>query len=229
MNIAICITTCSRVDMLQQLLDDIDREMPAGWKHWISVWEDVREDVAYPNDTKIRVDRIGKWTKHCFGVDHYGETIGRQWEQAANINHDRFVFLQDDVRLVPGFFLEAERIWSEIKDDHKAVLNCIRDNRPPGPCWSMWWPVQMTPDVDLTQWMDCAAIYSDEKFLGRVLPIRNRARPPESISSGVGRDLTLHLHWSGLHIYQVRQTLVKHGNHISVMHPHERRLTPIIA
>jgi hypothetical protein len=221
LRVAINITTCRRPEMLAQLLDDIKRWLPPEWTAWIHVVEDDYGDARYPAKLVRRAD---KWTQvKKVGAAYYVQIIGLMWEEAYKVEWDRMLQLPDDVRLARDFFHRVEKVWQSIDDPRKACLSPMRDHRTV--CWTGWEMMDVGP-VMLSQWNDLA-IWADRGFLDAVLPMPRKVQR-RAESSGVGAWVSRKLHAEGYRMYHVKQTLIHHGDHASVMHPTHRREVPIV-
>lgn len=223
MKIAILITTCKRPEMLAQLLDDIKREMPSGWEPWISVTEDVWPDSPeYSSELKQRVDRWASTREH--GAAKYSITMYHMWQWLRLVSWDRMLQIPDDVRLERDFFHRIELTWQAIDDPQKVCLSPLRDSRTQ--CWTGWEMLDMGPAM-LSQWTDLA-IYTDNRWMDAIygVPI---VVPRRSESSGVGAWLSRRWHDEGMRMYHVKKSLLRHGDHESVMHPEHRKHNPILS
>lgn len=155
--------------------------------------------------------------------------VGEPW--------DMVLWTVDDVLLERGGLVELVRAWELLRaQDPKALtLNPLVDiGRRDKPCWTKYRPKLFEFEdgrgarrtYRRTQWVDCCAIF-DRRFLevfgyGCPGPPRNWFESRPSISSGVGRTLSLRAHNAGWRMYQTVETLFRHGRHDSRMHPYCR-------
>lgn len=213
--------------MLRALLADIEREQ-AG-QVVVNVLDDGSEFQFVPPEVSYPI--LYRRVQH-HGIHRFWELTSHELQRAKGMQWDRLVCLPDDVRLVPGFFDELERIWRLIPDKRKILLNpMILDQQRGVSNWTAVKPKALFLDcctkVWKSQWVD-GCFYS-ERDLGEVLGWRINQTGPTSgrVSSGVGRLMSRILHEFQFGLYQVDKSLVMHGDHPSVMHPQVRDKRPL--
>jgi hypothetical protein len=133
---------------------------------------------------------------------------------------EHYIKLDDDLILVDGFRQKMEAAWNSITDKRKVSLNLLRDNRN-GVMWGSRPRKSYNDIVDWSDWVDLIFLADGYKFL----QYANRAlfEPPVfGSSSGVARQFCRHLRGWGT-LYQVKETLVLHGDHKSEMNPNRKR------
>ncbi|MFO1089688.1 MAG: hypothetical protein U1E46_08920 [Hyphomicrobiales bacterium] len=138
------------------------------------------------------------------------------------------LFLQDDIEFGEDLFTRIAALRAGLGDRRAAVLNlfaCADDN--PNGQW-LFFRRQTHADrgVYLTQWSDLQCFFVEPHFFKvlrwRMFPISpHRWSRKPSLSSGVGRQLTLRL-WGRGNIYQVIEPLAYHGSERSLMNPEAR-------
>lgn len=241
MTIHVIITTCDRPVLLGRLLDDLDRESR---KASVGLSLHILDDGLYPASVPlppIEEPVISRFHGEPRGKRGYWQTVSLALEHArcellSEEPWSRLLFLQDDVRLVEGFFTKVERLWRAIPDETKSTLWLLKDQRTGKACWTGQEVRRLQFNgqaVYRQQWVDCAAFWADRTF-GDALAWRLRPIDPKlwrqgMVSSGVGRQMSHRLHAAGRSLYGASQALALHGDHESVMHPEHRKLTPLVS
>jgi hypothetical protein len=138
------------------------------------------------------------------------------------------LFLQDDLTFEPSLMREMFARWEAIQDDTKVVLNLLamHDDETDGRWIEFRRKDLPQARVRLTQWFDLAAFLAHRRFFERlrfeVFPVSARRWRRDPLrSSGVGEQFTRRL-FGRANVYQVRETLVYHGEHPSLMNPEAR-------
>jgi hypothetical protein len=138
------------------------------------------------------------------------------------------LFVQDDLTFGDTFLHDAFARWDAVEDDRKLVLSLFAttDDEPNGR-----WIEHRRSDlpaagVRRTQWFDLPAFLANRRFFEllrfEVFPVPSgRWAHDAGRSSGVGEQLTRRLLGRG-NVYQVRETLVYHGEHASLMNAQAR-------
>lgn len=226
----VVVTTYARPDGLARLLDDLEREAPAGGLD-VRVYDD---GTPNPDAAIERRVRANGWTSRRAPLNHGKHDWWRWWNviladlRAARA--ERFVVLQDDMRLCKRFFARSEELWASIGDPQKAslYLHLSAERAEPGSrCWT---PVRADRSGRVVHcgWVDCAAFIAHRRLfevLGWQLePIPGRRwSSGEHLSSGVGQQISVRAHRHGLGMYRVERSLTIHGGSPSLMNAEARR------
>lgn len=153
-----------------------------------------------------------------------GQYGKEKYYQLVTINFNEYkpaklyIKLDDDVELVPDFFNKCKEAWDSIADNNKLTLNLLKDFR----CemWGSEEPKHYNHLVNHTGWTDGIFMF-DQRFLNFFKRIELLPPPPYVKSSGVFRQISRKLRrWGGM--YQVKQSLVFHGDHQSIMNPERK-------
>jgi hypothetical protein len=142
----------------------------------------------------------------------------------------RTLFLHDDVELDDDVLERADAIWEATADDpmRRVLYLYSSDKDEPDGRWVRFARRELPEKAcRLTNWVDLQAFMVDRQFfelLGyRMLPIHpNRWKRKPTMSSGVGRQLTLRLRGRGT-IYQAWPPLVCHGSQPSLANREARQ------
>jgi len=220
--------------MLLQLLADIDKQKGA---HAITVniindrsGKDYTSVVSYLKGIKTFRYSFAETTDHC-GKAQYWILVDFLFK-LQKTKFDYLIQIPDDIRLTPKFFDTAIGFWEGITDKRKACLNLLNDYGREGK--NVWTGTKIKDmgSVLETGWVDMCYI-AGKMFLDaldyKVTPVSQVWTASENHSSGVGMQISLRLRDKGMHIYQVKKSLVIHGPHQSVMHPNHRQQFPIIS
>jgi FkbM family methyltransferase len=231
--VCVVVTTYARPDELTRLLDDIEREFPAGAD--VRIYDDAtpRPDAA----VRRRLDARG-WTYRRAATNHGKKGWWRWW----NVILDDlrvcpavlFIGLQDDMRLCERFLERCLTLWSAIPDPTKASLYLDLSEHRADLGSTCWTPVQAAPvgPVVRSGWVDLNAFVCHRRLLD-ALTWRLEPVPPrrwdgrEELSSGVGQQVSLRAQANGLGMYRVEQALVVHDDSPSLMNPAARRRWPM--
>lgn len=162
-----------------------------------------------------------------FGKHHFWRRMQKAWHICMSSKHDDFCIMPDDVSKVQLVRILMTAL--ELKHE-KYCINLINDNRRQ--CWNSS-PDPLLNRVVANRFMRHTD-YCDCGFLSNRLSMQSigiePARVPRSgTSSGVGRQLTYKFRHYGVPMYTPVKSLVYHGDHDSVMHPYERKRTPLIS
>ena len=134
----------------------------------------------------------------------------------AEYGSDYYFKIDDDMVLAPNFLTRSIEAWKSIEDDHKRGLNLLTDGR-----LEMWGSDTKTvynEHVFLSGWIDLNFMMDGVSF--DILRELQLLPPPDRIttSSGVGRQVCRWMRWCG-NLYQMRETMLIHGDHTSKMNP----------
>src|SRR5256885_2939751 len=118
----VVVLTYARPDSLALLLDDLEREVPAGGLD-VRVYDDATPSPDPALAARIR--RLG-WHYHRAPVNHGKQEWWRWWntilaDLRASPRRLTYV-LNDDMRLCDGFFERSVELWGSIDDPQKASL-----------------------------------------------------------------------------------------------------------
>lgn len=137
---------------------------------------------------------------------------------------DYYYKIDDDMQIVDGFFEKSIEYWESIEDANKVGLNLLKDQRD-----SMWGSHKRSKtneNVDYSDWIDLN--WMMDKYSFQLLQRLTFERPSDlSMSSGVGRQVCRHMRKFG-NLYQVRETLLIHGDHESEMNPQRKTTGEIL-
>lgn len=234
MSLPVFIRSYQRPEMLMDLLMELEREKAT----CVHVFDDhSTKNMSAPG---AMVRRIDGWVWHRLRKNHGKKYAWLLWNQmfqearrmtAAKVA-DRFVFLDDDMRICRKFFELIDEHWSAIKDPRTASLMLMVDSREAKKCWTNVSPQRMGV-VSRTQWVDGAFVLSslalaELEWRLREVPASRWGRDRE-ISTGVGEQLSRRLYETKFGMYRVQDSLVDHMGHASIMNPKERRRNPLRA
>ncbi|MEY4543949.1 MAG: hypothetical protein RL685_144 [Pseudomonadota bacterium] len=164
-----------------------------------------------------------------FGKAQFWQVYQTAFLLARHYRPARALFLHDDVEFEEDLLERADALWDATASDplrRVLYLFSSRDDEAEGR-WIKF-RRQELPDQQcrLTNWLDLQAFLVDQAFFElleySLIPIHaNRWRRNPSLSSGVGRQLTLRLRGRAT-TYQAWPPLVKHGSEPSVANPEAR-------
>lgn len=152
---------------------------------------------------------------------HHGKKNWWQLVDAAfkdswrNKEWDYFYFLHDDLVLADDFYERSQEVFESLPDC--VCLNLLADGRAGKSQW-IDFEVEDCGLAWKSGWVDMIFMANREFFDRleyRIDPILEER--PAGVSTGVGRQITQRLKGEGL--YQVKETLVHHGDHPSKLHP----------
>jgi hypothetical protein len=208
--------------MLSRLLDQIDTYRNV-YDITVAVFDDGSSDTRY--------------YQRCFygGIDYYrSATNGGKKKYYDLVNKafacipdaDYYFMLPDDMELSNGYFSEAITTWRSINDARKICLNTDVDARAGKEQWTQVKTVDKG-NVWQTQWMDMCFM-SERLFFQQVgrISIGDRWKTDETLGSGVGAFISRALNTKRYGMYQVKKSLVNHGNHESRMNPNQTNKLP---
>lgn len=171
--------------------------------------------------------------KNFHQFEHGGKAkFWQKWDFALrmlrNDHSDLFIFMPSDVSNI-----NIPKII-ELHNQFKAkpyAYNLINDGR--NNCWNMIKPVQVDEHTMKVGFTDCG-FFCNKQLLNRIGYYVNEINPRrfehnQAISSGVGQYLTFRMIQTNCSMYTPTKSLVHHGDHESLMHPTERKRTPLIS
>lgn len=209
--IMIFIFSYNRKKMLSELLSELGN----------------RNDIYVIDDgSSFKLDGIN-W----ISMQHGGkEGFWKNWDKALDVfkkSNDEFaLFLQDDLTDIDMVSIKK---YHEMFKDKPYVFNACTDARKN--CWARRKPVSISDDLEKIGFVDCiffANRAAFEKIGYYMFPVSKEWFRKKNISSGVGAQLTKRFTRMNIPIYRRKKSLVRHGNHDSMMHYEERKKTPII-
>lgn len=216
--VRVSILTCDRPALLDDLLNDLDRD--AGD---VELELAVFEDASRADYTAVRerVERHGgSWwrSRRNYGKWRHHELVTRELGACRESEAEWFVFLPDDVRLVPHALVRAMETWSRLDDPATLTLWRLVDHEGM-PNWTGRRPVDRGAAFEI---FHVDGIYlARRELLGelgyRVPPISQARR---GASSGVGRAMSINLHKRRRRMYRVSRSLALPVETVSVMNPH---------
>lgn len=230
-SVCVVVTTYDRPELLEQLLDDLEREAPPEGL-------DVRVfDDASPGGYDRVVERLRAhgWSYTRAQARHDKHGWWRWWNtilaDLRRAEAQTFVLLQDDMRLCHDFFTRALTLWSSISDQKKASLFLHVDADIDKPRWTLVRPRRLG-EVSECGWIDFNAFICGRAMFDalswRVEPISPaRWRHDPLLGSGVGAQLSVRLERRGLKMYRTNDSLTLHAEVESRMNPDARRKHPL--
>lgn len=199
----------------------------------ILIFED-HSDTNYEKCKQLLVNRHIKheWFRsemHC-GKLNYWQIIHAAYQNLKSKTFDYLIHMPDDIELVNNFMDKAISVWESISDPRKVCLNLLREINRNNPGWTQVQAHEYSTATN-TGWVDMCYLATPRYF--NILRYEIHAIDPQwsgnpERSSGVGMQISRRLVCAGMHLYQVKNSLVKHGIHESVMHPQHRKLNPLI-
>ncbi|WP_321415755.1 glycosyltransferase family 2 protein [uncultured Desulfobacter sp.] len=220
----VIIPTYNRPALLLSLLKDLMREADTGVPINVRIYDDASTQ-DYGIIRKLVQDR--GWHFHSLDQHHgkhrYWQLIDQAFVQTRFCDPDAmFLFIHDDYRLEEDFFTKALRTWRAIKDPRKLTLTLSVDSaRRAAPCWTGVDPTR-SGQVWKIQWVDGNFI-ADQRFFRalsfRVPPVSaDRWFKDPTLSSGVGRNLSVYLAGAGFNLYRTHRNIAHHQDGPSMLH-----------
>jgi glycosyltransferase involved in cell wall biosynthesis len=229
--IIVGVPTFNRVESLKRLLRQLD-SAAKGLFVEIIVWDDGSnpevslKDSSYDHFSKLTLHRSNKNN----GKKGYWKTVNCLLEKMAQADGDFYYYLSDDIIINDAFFRESIVAWKAIRDGQKISLNLLNDGREE--CWTKVKRASMTfmgIEYYKTQWLDMLIMFDGRLVKHRVEEISTeRWEKNPNLSSGVGAQLSQRFHAAGYSMYQLKKSLVFHGDHESRMNPEERLVNPLV-
>jgi hypothetical protein len=159
-------------------------------------------------------------------------TINQSFKLLKNIESNYFIYLQDDLELCDNFFEKIIDLYNNLNDENKISLEFLTDSRTARPNWSMFNPHLFDLNYIKTQWVELHFI-CEKKFFDvldfTIFPISDeRWKVNPNLSSGVGQQMTNRLLNLKFNMYHIKETLVYHQDHDSLMNYDERKINKLI-
>lgn len=230
--IIILINTYNRPDKLLNLLKQVNT---CNYHVHIA----IIEDYSLANYERCRYflskhfNNNHSWLRseeHC-GKANYWQLINTAYKFIKNKEFDYIIHLPDDISLIPNFIFHSVQLFDNIRDPFKACLNLLKEIDRKNTGWTNQ-PEEEGRYTNKTQWVDMCYI-ADSRMLSaleyKINPIDHAWSADPNRSSGVGKQISQRLFAKRMNMYQVKQSMVSHGNHASVMHPEHRKQVPLIA
>lgn len=231
--IGIYITSYNRAEMLNKLVNQIVGQVENKYDFEILVFDDKSDQfpIISTNFVNLITNSIHR------GKQGYWKTWNEMFT-IAHLRQDKYTFfLPDDIELCDNFFEIAIEKFEYIKSKDKqfACLSVLTDDQrklAPHACWTGKHSKIQNCEI-LSHFNDCCFIcdhvffeYLDYKI--DEIPLTRWNRDP-NLSSGVGRQISLRLMNKEANMYHCFNSLVKHGDHDSVMNPDERKMNKLTA
>jgi hypothetical protein len=164
------------------------------------------------------------------GKPGYWKIIHAAYQNLKNVKFDYCIQLPDDIQLVEDFFNKAISLFKQLPNN-KTCLNLLNDQRT-GPNWTPVTPNKHNDHIIQTGWVDMCFIATNYffKMLNySISPVDRTWTVTLNKSSGVGMQISKRIYNNGYFTYMVKDSLVFHGDHQSMMHPEERNINPLIS
>jgi len=180
----------------------------------VHVWLDgcVYTDV-------YEADNVHYFYTHRHGRERYRHLVRQNYAVALITNAKYYVHMDDDMTCTDTFAEDLFKVWDNIPDRKKIALNFHKDDRR-----EMWGfsPSWEDKEVTRTNWTDMNFLCTEKlaKFISNHIYWEDALDWGKSTSSGVAGYFTKRInHYNMGSIYQVNDSLVKHGDHESMMNP----------
>lgn len=208
MNVHFSIKNYERKDMLLNILKEIK-----GYDY--TIYDDC-SSFELPNMIK---------TPYNYGKEEHWKIWNVNLIDVKSKDYDIFVFIPSDIKE-----LDIKRIIKYAKkyENQSYIFNILNDGRKI--CWNNLKPTQATSEYFRIFFTDCA-FFTNKKTLDKIRllnPINKiRFEKNKSMSSGVGEQFTHQFNRNKISIFHPYESLAHHGEHISTMHPNERKNNPL--
>jgi len=224
-DICIIVTTFQREKLLKNLLEDIKTET----KNYNILTVIFNDGSTEPYNIMDYDVKYIKYIKN-HGKYNYWNLINKTFKYIKNIEADYYIYMPDDVRLKPNIFSKSIEILNKIKAKNK-VLNILSDKQRLGVSqWTNFKAKELKNTIQ-QQWCDMCFITTRNIFElleWQILPInQNRWLKDKNKSSGVGKQISERLHQSKVQMHHIKESLIIHDNHESMMNKAERELNPL--
>ena len=210
----------NRPRLLFRLLKDLEEQ----GAERVQVWDDCSDkDLSASREFVEARGWVWRRASEQHGKRLFWKWVSAAYEAQKSTETDSWVLLPDDIRLCQNFFSRCAEYWSACPR-RTVSLNLLRDEaRLSKPNWTGLRPTPLNDKVEEVGYTDGLALVSREYFscLGWKLdpvPATRWARDPQ-LSSGVGMQVSTHLHSRGKKQCRVRQSLVQHVDGPSEMNP----------
>jgi hypothetical protein len=192
-------------------------------------YSQVQQQMPAVGDTTLWLDAGRRLGKQEFWRSYQAAMyLAQRWQPA------RTLFLHDDVDFGADLLDDADAIWQATSDDPlRRVLYLMSSSKDEENGRWVQFSRRDLPEkaCRLTNWFDLQAFMVDRRFFEllnyRMVPIHpNRWKRRPTMSSGVGRQLTMRLRGRG-NVYQAWPPLVSHGAEPSIANPEARATTDL--
>jgi len=224
----IVITTYNRENMLKDLLTDIFT-YGKDYNLYVVVFDDSSEKILDLEKFDIKYIRYSKNN----GKHFFWKIFQDSFNFIKNINADYYLYLQDDSRLKPNFFIDSVKLYNKIEDNKKICLSTlIYESHRNVIRWVQVDPI-LLGEYYLTQWVETFFICKKKffevlEYKMNPIPLSRWAKN-KLLSSGVGQQISQRLFDMGFNMYVVYNSLVTHDDHLSVMNPEDRQKIKLIS
>ena len=219
----VIVPTYNRPDALALLLDDIERESSNGVSLDVRIYDDA-STVDY-GTVRLRAGKNG-WA-FVRADKRHGKALHWQWvsesfKSLANDSESQWVlFIHDDYRLCDRFFHKASTCWNSIADPKKLALTvAVNQERLHKSCWTGFDPVPLGDAVRI-QWVDGAFVAPVQFFTALSYQVpqvsAKRWNADPTLSSGVGRNISVLLSNRGYGLYRTGINLATHAGGASML------------
>lgn len=222
MKLAFLITTYNRPTSCLRLVQQL---LPHG--HVVVVDDCSSEDYSIVKGCGCHYIRL----THHNGKRKYWQTVTEGLMYLRPYQFNYWFMLPDDMLPLWSSPFDAVAEFQQIKDERKIMLSVYTDvKRYMKPSWGQYRTVDMGA-VWLSGWCDLAFV-APKSLLNilqfRIPPIQEPQEP--TLSSGVGRYITLQLRAKSLNMYHVTYSLMECQKEAykSAMNPVERENNPLI-
>lgn len=229
--IVVAIPTFNRKDFIVRLVQQLDLAAKY-FNVLVFIFDDGSStpvEKYFFNPKNLLDVKVYRYENH--GKKKYWSLVNKILDRLSSITADYYFYLGDDLEVGPNFFSDAIFQWESIADEKKISLNLLRDQRTQS--WTNFERIEKKFagfSVFQTQWLDMIMMF-DKKLVSHrldAIPLSRWDKNP-LLSSGVGAQLSSRFHSMGYGMYQVKSSLVFHGDHDSQMNPEERKINPLLA
>lgn len=238
MKLSISITTYNRTKILLNQLKELESQLTSlNWDAEILVINDASlhkytkvEDYLSQMPFKTKYERYNINQ----GKRKHWRIVNRAFSWHRRNEFDFVLYLQDDCELNPDFLKNLVNQFQSIDHDQKVCLNYVLEQSRIGkPVWTPVHPrVYKFGKLKMYRvgWVDLHFL-ANRKFFETlnwyIYPIsQTRWEQDPKLSSGVGRQISFRLFRDKKAMWQVMESLVKHGHHKSWMNPNARKENP---
>lgn len=214
MKILMLISNYEREDMLKSLLNEINQS-----KHCIDYFivdDHSTYDISQYTEYYYR-------NEYNYGKEEYWKTFKYLLDYAKASDYDQVIFSPNDFSN-----FDFDKIINIMEDlyNKQYIFNLINDGR--NNCWNSPKMYKVNDNLFRSYFCD-AGFFTNSETLSLLnihsVPISRFKR--KDISSGVGQQLTNLIKRYRITCYHPAKSLCFHGDHISTMHPLERKKNPL--